>query len=228
MDAFPYALQAAARDGAAPRSPLRDYPCPHAPEGEHAALCQVRSKAELFRLLATLHNRAELRCLLLAPPAEPPAPDTLPITAEDLRAWLRDGAALCTKPVALLARQNTCPCGTYPLCEHTPEGRRRDELSVLDTLTTRAESLAAALDGLFPALSPPDLAFLQAWASRPDPADASRACPVNQLAQHFHISRRKAYLILARAKSDNPKLFAQMAFRRKHRLRKTGAYEVRT
>ena len=72
MDDFPYLV--------APTQPLPSRPpalaehaCPHAPDGTAAWTLRPRSRADLLRVAGTLRGRAEVRCLLLAPP-ERPAP----------------------------------------------------------------------------------------------------------------------------------------------------------
>lgn len=225
---FPYALdEPAAWRGLTPE-PLRAVPCPHAPAGTHACRFAPESKVALFRQIAALGSRREVRCLLLAEPERAPAEGDLPLCAEDLRRWLAAHPGPLPRPIGLLCPGAPYPCGPKPLCETTPEGRRQDETEALQALFTRSESLAEAIEMAFGALPPQAREFVHAWAHRPDPNHPSRPIPTYLLAEQFHFSRRKGFKILAAAKTANPTVYARLEALRKQRLRKTGAWQVRS
>ncbi|MCI6590953.1 MAG: hypothetical protein MSB12_07725 [Lentisphaeraceae bacterium] len=224
---FPYALdEPAAWRGLAPES-LRAVPCLHAPAGTHACCFAPESKVALFRQVAALGARSEVRCLLLAEPERAPAEGEVAVTAEDLRRWLAAHPGPFPHPLGLLCSGAPYPCGSTPLCETTPEGRRQDEAEALQTLFTRSESLAEAIEMAFGTLPPQEREFVHAWAHRPDPNHPSRPIAIYRLADQFHFSRRKGFKILAAAKTLNPTVYARLDALRKQRLRKTGAWQVR-
>lgn len=224
---FPYALdEPAAWRGPSPER-LCPLPCPRAPAGTHACRFAPESKVALFRQVAALGSRSDLRCLLLAPPDRPAAEGNLPLSEEDLRRWLAALPAPLPRPIGLLCPDSPYPCGPTPLCETTPEGRRQDETEALQALFSRSESLAEGIEMAFGSLPPQEREFIHAWAHRPHPNHPSRPIPTYLLAEQFHFSRRKGFKILSAAKTANPTVYARLEALRKQRLRKTGAWQVR-
>ena len=224
---FPYALdEPAAWRGLAPER-LHAIPCPRAPAGTHACRFAPESQVALFRQIAALGARSDVRCLLLTEPNRPLAEGELPVTAEDLRRWLAAHPGPLPRPIGLFHPQTPCPCGPKPLCETTPEGRRQDETEALQALFARSETLSEGIEMAFGNLPPQEREFIHAWAQRPDPNHPSRPIAIYLLAEQFHFSRRKGFKILAAAKAANPTVYARLDALRKQRLRKTGAWQVR-
>lgn len=222
LTCFPYMLQAA--EAWRPPEAPRDVSCPHAPEGERAVLLRPRSRADLLRAAAPLAAGAEVRCLLLALPEGAPAGEVLP---EDLRRWAGEAEARLRRPVALLAPGAPCPCGEAPRCPQRPDTLRREQHLHLSALGLRAQSLAEALAEAFPKLNPREREMLHAWAHRPDPDHPRQPISQPSLAKAFKGNTRWVQRVLARAREGNPVLFERLDALRTHRLRRTGAWEVR-
>lgn len=220
---FPYMLQA----GEAWRPPMPPCaaPCPYVPEGERAFLLRPRSRADLLRAAATLAARAEVRCLLLALPES--CGETEALRPEDLRRWAAEAEARFGRPVALLTSGAACPCGPKARCHGHADTVRREQCLRLSALGLRSQSLAEALAETFPRLTPREREMLQAWAHRPEPSRPQRPIFQRTLAQAFKGNTRWVQRVLARARAENPKLFARLGAMRAHRLRRTGAWEVR-
>ncbi len=205
-----------------PPTPPREVACPHAPEGERALLLRPRSRADLLRAALPCAGSAEVRCLLLTlPEAEG---DLRP---EDLRAWAAEAEARLRRPVALFVPGGPCPCGAAARCAGRTDTLLREQGRRLAGLGLRAESLAEALAEAFPRLAPREREMLQAWAHRPEPSQPQRPIFQGTLAQAFKGNVRWVQRVLARARTDNPALFARLEALRDHHLRRAGAYEVR-
>lgn len=216
---FPYMLQAV---GAwrAPDSP-REATCPHAQAGERVMLIRPRSRADFLRAAVPLAAQAEVRCLLLSPP------DACDVFPEDLRRWAGEAEARLRRPITLRVPGAPCPCGERPHCQPRADTLQREQELHLSALGLRSQSLAEALAEAFPSLEPREREALHAWAHRPEPSRPNRPILQASLAKAFRHSTRWVQRVLARAREDNPILFARLEALRSHRLRKTGAWEVR-
>ncbi len=220
----------------APAAPdLRPAHCPLCGEGERVAILRPCSRPELLRVASRLAPRAEtLRCLLLAPPCGL-SPAWLPVTPADLRRWAADARRRLGRPVLLLAPSPADPAA--PPCAATPRERpcqahpalaQAESARHIATLVRTAESLDQAIAAGFPALTPRDHALLHAWATLPEPRRPNAPITTRALAKRFALSERHASRILRTARLANPSLHALLLRQRRHRLKPTGAYQVRT
>lgn len=215
---FPYMLHAVTA-WRAPEPP-RETACPYAQEGERVLQLRPRSRADFLRAAAPLAAQAEVRCLLLA------VPDACDVLPEDLRRWASEAEARLRRPVTLRIAGAPCPCGEHPHCQPRTDTLRREQDLHLSALGLRTQSLAEALAEAFPGLNSRERELLHAWAHRPEPSCPNRPIFQTSLAQAFNVSLRWVERVLARARNDNPALFARLKALRTHRLRKTGAWEV--
>lgn len=216
---FPYMLQAV--EAWQVPEPPREMACPYAQEGERVVLLRPRSRADFLRTAIPLAAQAEVRCLLLAPP------NTCDVLSEDLRCWANEAETRLRRPVTLSVSGAPCPCGGHPHCQPRTDTLQREQCLHLSALGLRSQSLAEALAEAFPDLDPRERELLHAWAHRPDPSRPNRPIFQASLAKAFKGSVRWVQRVLTRARKGNPILFARLEALRVHRLRKTGAWEVR-
>lgn len=227
MDDFPFALEAEpAWQETQPAVPV-GFACAYAPEGSCGFLLRPRGKEALFRAVQALRGDARCRCLLLAVCSEAEAARGPVPAVADLRRWMEEAERLLLRPMALLEVGARCPCGAQARCMVSPVGALRDGVARVQELSGRAQTLSGVIQARFPTLSPQDCELLYAWCHRPDPEDPKVAISQKALAKQFGCSRKRIYRMLKRAEQAEPQLFAQLVRERTHRVRRTGAYEVR-
>ncbi len=220
---FPYMISA--EHPWHPPRPPQEVDCPHAAEGERVLVLRPGSRAELLQATRAVGAAHEVRCLLLALPEGATASEAL--QEEDLCRWAGEAEARLQRPVGLLQPKGRCLCGQEARCRCYVETRQRETRHHLETLALRAQSLATALAEALPTLTPREHELLHAWALRADPSKPSRPIGQAALAESFHGSIRSIQRTLARARQANPRLLARLEHLRNHRLRHTGAWEVR-
>lgn len=196
--------------------------CPRTEDGYASWRVPAETLVETVQVAQQLQNKEDTFCLLLDPPRS-----SMNLTPSDLLRWGKLIEQGVRYSVCHSVKGKRFPCGDKAYCDSHRKSIERREANEFSGAIERDKAFFSRLYQQYPEIDKDRMKCYVMWADTDQPGRSGLPIQQTELAKHFKKKPKTIKRWLDDLERDYPDLYKRLEFKRKDRVRKNGAYQVR-